>query len=59
MKGVTPLNVKSIPEPSGSKKKPKVTKQKVSGKCYVCQIIWESHSDLKEWRFKNNIDWVR
>lgn len=29
MKGVTPLNVKSIPEPSGSKKKPKVTKQKV------------------------------
>ena len=26
MKGVTPLNVKSIPEPSGSKKKPKVTK---------------------------------
>ena len=47
MKGVTPLNVTGIPGPSGSKKKPKVTKQNVSGKCHVCRTIWESRSDLK------------
>ena len=49
---VTPLNVNGIPGPSGSKKKPMVSKQKTSGKCHVCHIIWESRSDM-EFRKRN------
>ena len=59
-KGVTPLNVKSSPGPSGSKKKPKVTKQNASGKFHVCHTIWESRSNLK-FRARNGhrkITWI-
>ena len=59
-KGVTPLNVKSSPGPSGSKKKPKVTKRNASGKFHVCHTIWESRSNLK-FRARNGhrkITWI-